>query len=97
MTYIKKLHVKPLRYYKYYKAAVLFLTRYLHLQQWEDFYPKYRNPAEGIREHYEEKPVGHSHISVQPAPQVGGIDAGFIDGAEHTGVGEYNHQESHQV
>lgn len=77
--------------------SFIFLTRYLHLQQWEDFYQKYGNPAEGIREHYEEKPVGYSYVSVQSAPHVCGIDASFIDGAEHAGVREDDHQECHQV
>lgn len=81
----------------FYQDTVTCLTRYLHLQQREDFHQKYGNPAEGIREHYEEKPVGYSHIFVQSAPQVCGIDASFIDGAEHAGVGEDDHQKGHQV
>lgn len=75
----------------FFLSTALFLTRYLHLQQGQDFYQKYGNPAEGVREHYEEKPVGHGHVSVQSAPQVCGIDAGFIDGVEHAGVGEDDH------
>ena len=73
------------------------LTGYLHLQQWQDFHQKYGDPAEGVGEHYEEESVGHSHVPVQPAPQVCGVDASFIDGVEHAGVGEDDHQERHHV
>lgn len=72
-------------------------TWYLHLQQRQDFHKKYGDPAEGVREHYEEKPVGHGHIPVQPAPHVCCINPRFIDGVEHAGVGEDDDQERHQV
>lgn len=39
------------------------------------------------------KSVGHSHIF----PQLRGIDAAFIDGIEHAGIGEDDDEESHQV
>lgn len=78
-------------------CAFSFLTRDLHLQQGEDFHQKYGNPAEGVRDHYEEKPVGHGHVFVQSAPQVCGIDPGLIDGVEHAGVGEDDDEESHHV
>lgn len=79
------------------QGPICFLTRDFHFQKWENFHQEYGDPAEGVREHDEEKPVGHGHVSVQPAPHVGGVQARFIDGAKHAGVGEDDHQERHQV
>jgi len=73
------------------------LTWYLHLQQREGLHQEYGNPAEGVREHYEEEAVGHGHVAVQPAPHVRGVDARLVDGVEHAGVGHSDHHEGHQV
>lgn len=43
------------------------------------------------------KPVSHSHVFVQSAPQVRGVDARFIDGVKHAGVAEEDDEESHQI
>lgn len=74
-----------------------YRTWYLHFQQRQDFHQEDGNPAEGVGKHYEEKAVGHGHVSVQPAPQVCCINARFIDGVEHAGVGEDDDEEGHQV
>lgn len=73
------------------------LTWYLNFQQGKDFDQEYGNPAEGVREHDEEKAVCHCHILVQPSTQLCGIDACLIDGVKHAGVGHDNDEEGHQV
>lgn len=61
---------------------------YLHLKKGERFDQEYWNPAEGIREHNEEEAIGYSHIFVQAITQICGIDAGLVNGVEHTRVAE---------
>lgn len=58
-----------------------------------DCQQKYGNPAESVRDPYEENVVGQSHIF----PQLCSIDSAFRDGVEHAGIGEEDDEESHQV
>lgn len=72
-------------------------TWYFNFKQREGFNQEYGYPAESVREHDKEKAVGHGHVFVQPTAHICGIDACFINGTEHAGIGNYNHQEGHQI
>lgn len=67
----------------------------LHLEQRENFDQEYGDPAEGIREHDEKEAIGHSHVLVQPAAQIRGINSCLVDGVKHAGVGNDDDEEGY--
>lgn len=70
---------------------------YFHSEEGKNFNYKYRNPADGIREHYKKEAVCNSHFSSNVIPHFWRLQGRFLNGTEHNNIGKHNDEKSQQV
>lgn len=86
-------HKKAQRTWEWQKG----LTWYFHPEEGKDFNYKYRNPADGIREHYKKETVCDGRLSSSVIPHFWSLQGSFLNGTEHNSIGKHNDEKSQQI